>query len=227
MRRLSFVILLLLLPLIARGQEPYPVGGDVKAPVVIVRVEPVYPEEARLERITGVVILGTRIDRNGVVTDIKVLKGLPNGLTEAAVDAVKRWVFKPATMNGQAVDVIFNLTVNFQLVKTPDPEAAAKTDAEAEGPLHVGGDVKAPEVLKHVNPQYPELARRNKVSGVVVMEAVIDHTGALKNLKVIQPLPDGLSEAAVDAVKQWTFAPGTMNGKPVDVVFNLTINFKL
>lgn len=87
--------------------------------------------------------------------------------------------------------------------------------------------VKPPAVLTHTNPQYPDLARKEKVSGLVVLEVVIDHTGVLKDIKVIQPLPDGLSEAAVEAVKHWTFAPGTLNGKPVDVIFNLTVNFKL
>jgi hypothetical protein len=47
---------------------------------------------------------------------------LPAGLSEAAVDAVKQWNFKAATLNGEAVDVIFNLTVNFKLDKPPDPE---------------------------------------------------------------------------------------------------------
>ena len=51
----------------------------------------------------------------GDVTDIHVLKPLPFGLDQAAVDAVKRWKFKPGTLNGQPVDVIFNLTVNFKL----------------------------------------------------------------------------------------------------------------
>ncbi|HEV7427829.1 MAG TPA: energy transducer TonB [Thermoanaerobaculia bacterium] len=113
MRKLS-VLTLLLLPLIANAQ-PYRVGGDVKAPVAIVHVDPVYPEEARQERVRGIVILQTVIDHTGAVRDVKVLKPLPHGLSEAAVDAVKQWVFKPATMNGEAVDVIFNLTVNFQL----------------------------------------------------------------------------------------------------------------
>ena len=44
-----------------------------------------------------------------------VLKGLPMGLSEAAEEAVKRWKFKPATLNGKPVSVYFNLTVNFQL----------------------------------------------------------------------------------------------------------------
>ena len=91
------------------------VGGDVKAPVVISRAEPIYPAEARKARISGIVILETVIDRNGDVRDVTVMKGLPYGLSEAAADAVRQWKFRPATLNGQPVDVIFNLTVSFRL----------------------------------------------------------------------------------------------------------------
>jgi len=91
------------------------VGGDVKAPVVISRVEPMYPEEARKARITGIVIVEAIIDRNGVVKNASVLKTLPFGLDQAALDSVKQWRFKPGTLNGQPVDVIFNLTINFKL----------------------------------------------------------------------------------------------------------------
>jgi len=94
---------------------PLRVGGDVKAPVAISKVDPVYPEVARKARISGIVIVECTISRNGDVTDIHVLKPLPFGLDQAAVDAVKRWKFKPGTLNGQPVDVIFNLTVNFKL----------------------------------------------------------------------------------------------------------------
>jgi TonB family protein len=61
------------------------------------------------------VIVECVIDRNGAVRDVKVLKPLPFGLDQAAADAVRKWRFKPGTLNGQAVDVIFNLTVNFKL----------------------------------------------------------------------------------------------------------------
>ena len=94
---------------------PLRVGGDVKAPVVINRVEPVYPEVARKARISGIVIVECIIDKGGTVRDVQVLKGLPFGLDQAAVEAVKKWKFKPGTLNGQPVDVIFNLTVNFKL----------------------------------------------------------------------------------------------------------------
>jgi protein TonB len=52
---------------------------------------------------------------------VKVLKPLPFGLDQAAVEAVKQWTFKPATLNGQPVEVIFNLTVNFMLQTAPPP----------------------------------------------------------------------------------------------------------
>jgi TonB family protein len=94
-------------------------------------------------------------------------------------------------------------------------------------PLRVGGDVKAPVVINRVEPIYPALAKESKISGIVILEVVIDHTGVVKDVRVLKPLPFGLDQAAIDAVKQWTFRPGTLNGTAVDVIFNLTINFRL
>ena len=91
------------------------VGGDVKAPIAINRVEPQYTEVARKARIEGMVIIEAIIDRNGNVTDVRILKPLPLGLGDAALEAVKRWKFQPGTLNGQPVPVIYNLTVNFRL----------------------------------------------------------------------------------------------------------------
>ena len=94
---------------------PVRVGGNVKPPVSIKRVEPVYTEIARKARIEGIVIIEAIIDRNGNVTDARVLKPLPMGLDQAALDAVKQWKFKPGTLGNQPVPVIYNLTVNFRL----------------------------------------------------------------------------------------------------------------
>jgi len=98
------------------------VSGDVKAPIVVKKVEPVYSEEARKARISGIVIVEIVVDHTGHVTDAVVLKPLPFGLSESALDAVKQWVFEPGTLNGSAVDVIFNLTVNFKLTTPPPVE---------------------------------------------------------------------------------------------------------
>ena len=96
-----------------------PVGGEIKAPVVYERMEPLYPEEARKARISGIVIVETKIDENGSVVDVKVLKSLPFGLDQAAVDAVKQWKFRPGTKDGQPIAVTFLLTVNFKLAELP------------------------------------------------------------------------------------------------------------
>lgn len=97
------------------GDKPYRVGGNVMAPVAISRIDPTYTEVARKARISGIVIIEAIIDVNGDVTDVRVLKGLPMGLDQSAQNAVKRWKFRPGTLNGQAVPVIWDLTVNFQL----------------------------------------------------------------------------------------------------------------
>ena len=201
--------------------QPYRVGGDVKAPVVVARVNPVYPEEARRARINGIVILETIIDHNGVVKDVTVHKPLPFGLSEAAVDAVKQWTFKPGTRNGEPVDVIFNLTINFMLDKNEtDPGSGS-------APLRVGGDVHAPLVIEKVDASYTEEARNARINGIVILEVVVGRDGLVKDASVIKPLPFGLNQAALDAVKQWKFKPGTLDGNPVDVIFNIVINFRL
>lgn len=98
---------------------------------------------------------------------------------------------------------------------------------ENDGPLRVGGDVKAPEVTKRVEPKYTDTARKAHITGVVIVEATIDKNGNVDRVKVIKGLQMGLSDQAVEAVKQWKFRPGTLNGEPVDVLFNLTVNFTL
>ena len=97
------------------GRWPMKVGGGVLPPQKIHTPQPVYTEEARLARIQGVVILEAIIDEKGAVQQVKVLKGLPQGLSESAVETAKKWRFKPATLDGQPVPVYFNLTVRFSL----------------------------------------------------------------------------------------------------------------
>lgn len=97
------------------GRWPMKVGGGVLPPQKIFTPQPRYTEEARQARIQGVVILEAIIDEQGNVREIKVLKGLPGGLSDSAVETAKEWRFKPATRKGEPVPVYFNLTVRFSL----------------------------------------------------------------------------------------------------------------
>ena len=88
------------------------VGGNVKPPVKIRDVRPVYPQAARDAKVAGVVIIETRIGTDGTVESAHVLKSIPL-LDQAALDAVKQWQFTPTLMNGAPVPVMMTVTINF------------------------------------------------------------------------------------------------------------------
>lgn len=103
----------------------------------------------------------------------------------------------------------------------------APPEPEPDGPIYVTGDVQKPEKITAPQPQYTEIARKARIQGVVILQAIIDEQGNVTNVSVLKGLPMGLSESAEAAVKQWKFQPATLRGKPVAVYFNLTVNFQL
>jgi TonB family protein len=88
--------------------------GDIKPPRLIKKVEPVYPEEAKKAGVEGLVILEVQTDKTGQVASIRVLRSVPL-LNQAAIDAVKQWVYEPMIVDGQPKGVVFTVTVNFKL----------------------------------------------------------------------------------------------------------------
>ena len=96
-----------------------------------------------------------------------------------------------------------------------------------QGPMRVGGDIQEPEKIVHVNPEYPELARRARVEGIVILEAIIDRQGNVKDITMLRPLGLGLDVAAQEAVLQWKYTPTYYNGRPVEVVLTVTVQFQL
>src|SRR5262245_39838423 len=102
--RASFAVALFLLAARSLAQPPdpgpYRVGGEITRPEKISGKPPEYTETARRARIMGVVIVEVVIDEQGNVTNTRVLKSLPMGLDQKAVEAVETWKFKPATYAG-------------------------------------------------------------------------------------------------------------------------------
>lgn len=90
-------------------------GDGITEPRKIHDVQPLYPEPARMARVQGTVILDVTLDERGKVRDIRVLKPLAEGLTEAAVDAVKQWRYEPSQLDGEPVAVLMTVTVTFRL----------------------------------------------------------------------------------------------------------------
>lgn len=98
----------------APSDEPMEIVGEVKAPVGVTLPPPEYPEMARRARVEGVVRLKAVIDEHGRVTDVVVTGSVPL-LDDAAVAAVKRWRYRPATLNGEPIRVYLNVGVTFAL----------------------------------------------------------------------------------------------------------------
>jgi periplasmic protein TonB len=108
----------------------------------------------------------------------------------------------------------------------PAPPPPPKPKAKTSGPVRVGGEVRAPKLVRNVQPAYPPLARQIHVQGAVVLDCVIDKQGNVTQMRVISGHPL-LVGAAMQAVKQWKYAPTLLNGTPVDVAMNVTVNFSL
>jgi TonB family protein len=100
------------------SEESYPiehVGGIVSAPVVINHAEATFTKAARQNKYSGITMLSLYVDVHGMPQNVSVIKPLDYGLTENAIDAVRRYRFKPAMKDGVPVPVEVHLEVNFRL----------------------------------------------------------------------------------------------------------------
>jgi TonB family protein len=93
--------------------------------------------------------------------------------------------------------------------------------------LRVGGGIQPPELVGKVEPRYTETGRRARLTGIVIVEVIVDQEGCVRRPRVVKGLPMGLDKTALDAVRNWTFEPAVFQGKPVPVYYVLTINFTL
>jgi protein TonB len=103
----------------------------------------------------------------------------------------------------------------------PPPAQVAPT-----APMRVWGNVKPPTKIKDVQPVYPAVAQAAKVSGRVIIEAVVGPDGRVTDARILRSIPL-LDRAALDAVSQWVYAPTLFNGVAVAVIMTVTVTFAL
>ena len=96
----------------------------------------------------------------------------------------------------------------------------------SDSPVLLGSDVTPPERILYVQPVYPEIARKSRAAGVVIMEIVVGRSGDVTEVKVLKshPLFDA---AAVEAVKRWKYKPAMLGEKPVRVYMTIRVEFNL
>jgi periplasmic protein TonB len=105
-------------------------------------------------------------------------------------------------------------------------QGEAPQEQTPAGRVRLSSRVAMGLLIKRVDPEYPESARRDRIQGVVMFRAVITTSGEIADLEVVSGVPL-LAKAAGKAVKQWKFKPYRLQGQPVEVETTIQVNFTL
>jgi protein TonB len=134
---------------------------------------------------------------------------------ETALDIIK----EPAS--GSPDGLVQGLSANMAIIDAPPlpVESAIK-------PVRVSSGIKPPTRIKDVAPDYPDIARRARVQGVVILEAIIGVDGRVQQARVLRSVPL-LDQAAINAVQSWEYTPTLLDGRPVPIIMTVTVNFRL
>lgn len=224
----------------------YRPGSGVTDPVVVREVKPVYTDAAMRARIQGLVELEAIVRPDGTIANARITKSLDRqyGLDQQAIEAAGGWLFKPGYLDGKPVPVVVTLILEFRLRQDGQPLAAVVTPGGMQAPatapdatflkgvaLQGAPGVIAPRVRTERKPNYTAEAMRQKIQGVVEVQAVVMPDGSVARARVIKPLDRyyGLDDEALKAVHAWTFEPntGTVDGQPAAVAVTLRLEFRL
>jgi TonB family protein len=104
---------------------------------------------------------------------------------------------------------------------TPSSRKGKASPAE---PVPLSGEITPPKLVTQVPPVYPPLARKARIQGIVILQAIVDQTGHVSSVRVISGHPL-LNSAAVDAVSKWVYEPAQSHGKPIPVIMTVTVRF--
>ena len=175
--------------------------------------------------------MAAQIDRSvrGLPADTAAaIRQAAPAFAEAALASVRQWRYDSPAEGPLTFSVPVRLGAAPEIMAF---KAAGKAPSVGviKGPdnaLRVGGNIKPPLKVLDVRPVYPPIALAANVSGVVIIEARIGADGGIEEARVLRSIPL-LDEAALDAVKQWRYAPTLLNGQAVPVIATLTVNFTL
>ncbi|MDY0102236.1 MAG: M56 family metallopeptidase [Lentimicrobium sp.] len=196
-----------------------------------------YPEKAKKDKVEGTVYVTFVIEKDGAISNVRVLRGIGSGCDEVAVKAVTEMpVWEPGKHRGQPVRVQFTMPLKFTLnsKKEDSPEHWGGINSRDEvftvvenAPEFPGGDdARSAYLAKAV--VYPEAAKKNGIQGTVYVTFVIEKDGKVSGAKVLRGIGGGCDESAVNAVNSMPdWKPGTQRGEPVRVQFTMPVKFSL
>ncbi len=193
-----------------------------------------YPEKSRSRNIQGIVFLTFVVEKDGSLSDIKVVKSVADDIDAEALRVMKicpNW--NPGMQNGRAVRVQYTVTVNFVLLAQTTAKDTVTFDqdkvftAVEQDPSWPGG-VQAFRQYFAENLNYPEKAKKDGLHGHVIVYFIVERDGSLSHIKVqksLSPETDAEALRVINNCPKWI--PGMQNGKPARVVFTLAVPFPL
>lgn len=199
-----------------------------------------YPATAREQKIQGRVIITFIVEKNGALSNEKIVRGITDDLNNEALRVIAlspKW--KPGIQNGRPVRVQYSVPINFSLA--PDDMPRVDTVSEIKGKIisepvftaveqapEFPGGIEAFSKFLAANLRYPKAARENNVQGRVIITFVVEKDGSLTDMKVVRGIGSGCDEEAVRVLKlSPAWRCGTQNGRPVKVQYSVPISFTL
>ena len=193
-----------------------------------------YPQMERDSDIQGKVVLRFVVMEDGKVDSVNVIKSVEEGLDSEAIRVVKMFPdFIPGRQDGKPVRVYYNLPVVFKLTYDNSKDISLKTTYTGNAilndhaPEFPGGDG---ELIKFIqkNLRYPHKEKSEGVEGKVMVRFIVMEDGSASDTKIIRSISPAMDEEALRIISILPkFKPGTQEGKPVRVYFNLPVIFKL
>lgn len=178
------------------------------------------PRELSAYELTDRVAVTVTISPEGSVKKVKAISGKISALRETAEKTLKKWVFQPYLVNGTAVPVRTEITLNF------DNTLDHYHDPSGDIPVRVDETTSKALKVKSAPPQYPPDARSGRIQGDVELRVIVGEDGRVHALHIIQGHAM-LAPAAYDAVRQWEFKPYVENGKTLPMDTKVTVHFTL
>ncbi len=223
-------------------QMPQYTGGE-EAMMKYVAENIKYPQAAKDKNISGRVFVGFVIEKDGSVSNVKVVRGIGGGCDEEAARVIKempKW--KPGMQKGKPVRVNYMMPIFFKLddgqpAKSVKKEKASNPDMTPdkngvyqiveEMPQYPGGENALMDYVSK-NVVYPKEAQEKGISGRVFVSFIVEKDGSVSNVDVKRGIGGGCDDEAVRVIKAMPkWKPGKMKGKPVRVSYMMPITFRL
>jgi TonB family protein len=219
----------------ARGQSPdfhrIRVGADVQAAKIVKQTQPVYPAQALQGKISGTVVLHAVVAADGSVKELQYVSGPPH-LFKSAMEAVRDWKYQQTLFDGEPIEIDTTISLDYQLIGSgqgkvlagveQQPKETPPQPAQQARRIPLGGKMLEAELIKKIEPVYPEKAKAAGITGTVVLQVIIATDGSVQEVKYVSGPPE-LMQPAVDAVKQWKYKPMQLDGKPVEVESTVSV----